>query len=159
MRVRIGSIILTSGATVTGCSPVALNLPLSADLVLDTTAAAGRPVSVTCNLVSPPLTQSDFETGDLTWGVDASSISSEGAVSASPLNSSYAVQHTQPLQLVRKYQLGIKRIPANNTDSLQDILWAGEWGQQSGRLGERKRKGGGSGKQHEVLSMYGTDTL
>lgn len=117
----VGSVVPTSGATITGCTPAAL----SGSVTLDPTVASGRHSSITCSLVSAPLLQSDFEAGILTWGATAGTITSFGGTATTPLDPSYSVTYTKQLTLERKYSLGIKRVGLNATDPMEDILWAG----------------------------------
>lgn len=127
VRISIGAISLTGGATLGSCSPVSITLPLSQSLVMDPTVHA----TTTCTVVSPVLTQDDFEAGNVAWGVTAGSVTANGGNST--IDGQYQVNFDKQLILERKYRLGIKRVAVDANDQLAAVSNAGEGASSSRR--------------------------
>lgn len=115
VRVDVTNIRLTDNSSLINCSPA-----LVTPKVLDPTNPSAT--AITCSVVSPVLTQYDYEAGNLTWGVVAEGVVARGGNAS--LDSDYTVSFTRTLQQVRKFQLGIKRMPWN--DTMGNVVSAGE---------------------------------
>lgn len=122
MRVVITNITLTGGASLANCTPGFPLPPLAANTTFDPTNQTG-PVEITCSVVSPQLTQADYEAGSLAWSVIAEGVVAKGGSAA--VDGDYPVSFTRTLQQVRKYQVGIKRTPLNESDAAGPIVYAG----------------------------------
>jgi hypothetical protein len=122
VRIDVGSVTST-GATLSGC----VTPDLSAAFVLDPTASVNvvSPSSITCNVVSAALTQNQIEAGQVTWSFTASNVVAMGGSTAIDSASGFVATYTQTLQQVRQYKLGIKRMPLNATDPMDNVIWAG----------------------------------
>lgn len=122
MRVVIANITLTGGASLVNCTPGFPLPPLATNSTFDPTNQSG-PVAITCSVVSPQLTQDDYEAGSLPWGVIVEGVVAKGDSAA--IDGDYTVNFTRTLQRVRKYQLAIKRTPLNASDAATAIVYAG----------------------------------
>jgi hypothetical protein len=130
VRISIASITLSSGAALGTCTPTLSAIPTAqAALVLDPTSVNGA--SITCDAVSAALQQDDFEASLVSWSI---TVGSATAVGSGASVTGGQIQLQKVLTQVRKYQLGIKRIPlaaealaAVTTNSEWDAVAAGRW--------------------------------
>lgn len=121
VRFDIGSITLTGGATLGTCTPPT-TFPTSPNSPLGPTPAAST--SITCSVHNPALTQADVEAGYVAWNVTVAGVTAKGSNSST--DGDYTVTFNKTLPQVRKYQLGIKRVAVDASDTLQPVVTAGE---------------------------------
>lgn len=125
VRINIGSITLSDGATLGTCSPVLAAAPTTAQpLVLDPSAPATA--SVTCGVSVPAsaLLQSHFEQGFMAWTATVGSVVAGGSNTSA--NTAQTVTFNKTLVQQPSYTLGIKRVAATVGDTMAAVSTAGE---------------------------------
>jgi hypothetical protein len=122
VRIDVGSITST-GASLSGCATP----DISTAFVLDPTASVNvaQPSSITCNVVSDALTQIQIEAGQVTWSFTANNVVAKGGNNSIDSVGDFVASYTKTLQQVRRYKLGVKRMPLNATDPMANVIWAG----------------------------------
>lgn len=124
VRMKVGSITLSGGATLENCSPaLPANPPTNAQpLVLDPTAAA----SVTCSVSVPAsqLSQPHFEQGWIDWTATVGAVVAQGGNTSA--NAAHTVDFNKTLTQSPSYTVGIQRVPLTVGDAMTSVSSAGE---------------------------------
>ena len=138
VRFDAGPITLTGGASLGTCTPTATFANKTSNGAIGPSPASIGS-SITCDITNPTLQQSDIEAGTVSWNVTVGDVQAKGHNTS--VDGAYTVTLTKALPQVRKYQLGIKRVPVA-AEALASVVTAGElslwwwwWGAQGWMLG------------------------